>query len=352
LTGDYLRVILLVYNFCISTGACHRQPNSITVPRFDGLMDGPTMRQAHTNHATTLRLRNRGFTLVELLVVIAIIGILVSLLLPAVQAAREAARRLQCINNLHQIGIALHNYENTYGTFPYGVSLFNVGGPGYPIRSGWAWSAVILPYMEGNAKYDRINFDFGYSQPQNKRAIKTRFVFYHCPSAPPPIWVDCCGAIAGINDTGSTNYGGIATHRNDVDYASSVGANQWNTPDDTVETGILHVAGLHKIREVTDGLSKTLMVGELVYNENDPWRDSYGPGYVSGMWANGNSLNTGFGINDEYTYRKRSIYSEHPGGANFLFGDGHVQFISETIPQGVLAALTTRAGGEANTHFP
>ena len=315
-------------------------------------MDGPTMRQAHTNQATTLRLRKRGFTLVELLVVIAIIGILVSLLLPAVQAAREAARRLQCSNNLHQIGIALHNYENTYGTFPYGVSLFNVGGPGYPIRAGWAWSAVILPYMEGKAKYDRINFDFGYSQPQNKRAIKTRFVFYHCPSAPPPIWVDCCGGIAGINDTSSTNYGGIATHRNDVSHASSTGANQWNTPDDTVETGILHVAGLHKIREVTDGLSKTLMVGELVYNENDPWRDTYGPGYVSGMWANGNSLNTGFGINDEYTYRKRSIYSEHLSGANFLFGDGHVQFISETIPQGVLVALTTRAGGEANTHFP
>jgi prepilin-type processing-associated H-X9-DG protein len=288
---------------------------------------------------------------VELLVVIAIIAILIALLLPAVQAAREAARRLQCANNLHQIGIALHNYENTHGTFPYGESLLFVAGSGYPWRAGWAWSAGILPYMEEDAKYDRIDFDFGYSQPQNSRAIKTTFVVYHCPSAPPPIWVDCCGEIAGINDTSSTNYGGIATHRNDVSYASSTGANQWNTPDDTVETGILHVAGLHKIREVTDGLSKTLMVGELVFNLNDPWRDTYGPGYVSNTWAMGNSLNTGFGINDEYTYAKKSICSEHPGGANFLFDDGHVQFISETIPRGVLAALTTRNRGEVNTEF-
>ncbi len=309
------------------------------------------MKLTCTDRAATCCRAKRGFTLVELLVVIAIIGILVSLLLPAVQAAREAARRLQCINNLHQIGIALHNYENSNGTFPYGVTLFNVGGSGYPWRAGWSWSAAILPYMEGKAKYDRLNFDFGYSQPQNKRAIKTAFPFYHCPSSPPYIWVDCCGAIAGVEDTSSTNYGGIATHRNDVNSARSYPDAHFNTPDDNIETGLLHVAGLHKVREVTDGLSKTLMVGELVYNLNDPWRDTYGPGYCSNIWASENVLTTGYGINDEYTCSKASIRSEHPGGASFLFGDGHVQFISETIPRNVLVAVTTRARGEVNTHF-
>ncbi len=312
------------------------------------------MSQLGNNESKMCHLAKRGFTLVELLVVIAIIGIigiLVSLLLPAVQAAREAARRVQCVNNLHQIGIALHNYENSYGTFPYGETIFYKGGPGYPWQAGWAWSAAILPYMEGNNAYDRINFDFGYSQPQNKRAIKTTFSFYHCPSSPPYVWVDCCGAIAGIEDTSSTNYGGIGTHRNDVDYAGSFGAQQFGTVDESIETGMLHTGDLHKIREVTDGLSKTLMAGELVYNLDDPWRDLYGPGFVSNMWAMGNILNTGFGINDGYTYRKRAIVSEHLGGAVFLYGDSHVQFISESIPQRVLIAMTTRDGGEVDTYL-
>jgi prepilin-type N-terminal cleavage/methylation domain-containing protein/prepilin-type processing-associated H-X9-DG protein len=298
--------------------------------------------------STGIRFAKCGFTLVELLVVIAIIAILVALLLPAVQAAREAARRLQCLNNLHQIGLGLHNYENVFETFPYGMTLFHVGGPGYPWRAGWAWSAVILPHMDGKNSYDRFNFDLGYSQPQNARAIRTSFSFYHCPSAPPPIWVDCCGAIAGNKDTSSTNYGGIATHRDDVEHGRSP-SSHFNTPDDSVETGILHVAGLHAVREVSDGLSHTLMVGEVVYILDDPYAQYTEGSTVTNYWVSENVLTTGSGINDGgHNFKNRAIYAEHPGGANFLFGDGHVRFISEAIPQRELFALTTRAGGEVN----
>ena len=283
--------------------------------------------------------------------VIAIIAILIALLLPAVQAAREAARRLQCANNLHQIGIALHNYENTHGTFPYGESLLFVAGSGYPWRAGWAWSAGILPYMEEDAKYDRIDFDFGYSQPQNARAIRTILSFYHCPSAPPRIWVDCCGAIAGNKDTSNTNYGGIATHRNDVDHERSP-SSHFNTPDESVETGMLHIAGLHEVREVTDGLSNTLMVGEVVYILDDPYAQYTEGSTVTNVWVSENVLTTGFGINDGgHNFGNRAIYSEHPGSAVFLYGDSHVQFISESISQVVLAAMTTLAGGEVDIYL-
>ena len=210
--------------------------------------------------------------------------------------------------------------------------------------------------MEGTNEYAQCDFDFGYSQPINAAALKVQFGFYQCPSAPPAVWCDCCGAIPGVEDTSSTNYGGIATHRDDIDWASSFSANQFFIVDDTVETGILHIGrpttgpntGLHKIRDVSDGLSNTLMVGESVYNLNDPYIE-FGWCYSS-IWPSENVLTTGYGINDEYTRRKSSVVSEHPGGANFLFGDGHVQFISESIPQDELIALTTRAGGEVNTY--
>ena len=305
------------------------------------------MIRRHSKRDAVCGPAQRGFTLVELLVVIAIIAILVVMLLPAVQAAREAARRIQCANNLRQIGLALHNYENAYSIFPPGNTHFYVTGRAHPWTAGWAWSAVILPYAEEGPSHDTFDFDKGYSQPENRDVIKVIFNIYVCPSSPETIFVDCCGGHPGLEDASSTNYGGIGTHRNNVDYAGSFGATQFSDPDDSIETGILHHgSSAYRVRDIKDGLSKTLMVGELVYNLNDPWRDLYGPGYVSHIWASGNVLTTGHGINDEYTYKKSSIRSEHPGGAQFTFGDGHVRFIKDDIPQLALAAMTTREGGD------
>ena len=146
--------------------------------------------------------KSRGFTLV----VIAIIGILVALLLPAVQAAREAARCLQCKNNLKQIGLALLCYEDTQGVFPYAHGRAANG------VFTWAWSALILPYVEQAAAYDRCDFDpnLGYNTVENQEAIKQQFPFYHCPSAPPNELITCCIHIPGTADTGETNYAAIS----------------------------------------------------------------------------------------------------------------------------------------------
>src|SRR5690606_12375535 len=120
--------------------------------------------------------RRLGFTLVELLVVIAIIGILVALLLPAVQAAREAARRIQCANNLKQIGLALLNYESTHNVFPYAAgTTANQAGQS---ATYWSWSALLLPYLEQAAAHNQCNFNYQYNQPQNQQAIKTLFASY------------------------------------------------------------------------------------------------------------------------------------------------------------------------------
>ena len=138
------------------------------------------------------RTARRGFTLVELLVVIAIIGILIALLLPAVQAAREAARRMQCANNFKQIGIAAHSYHNAVGSFPMGIAMWdnpsNCSAPSNPKHGyypGFSWSTFLLPYMEQNQIYDQIQFeDASYGSPHNF-VVSANFVNgYLCPVGP------------------------------------------------------------------------------------------------------------------------------------------------------------------------
>lgn len=286
-------------------------------------------------------LKNRGFTLVELLVVIAIIGILIALLLPAVQAAREAARRINCSNNVKQVGLALQNYHGTFNQFPQGTHY------GSGLTVGWSWSAVILPFIEQEIAGSLIDFDYGYNAPENADATRSIIPAYQCPSAPDNQVGSCCSDIKGNakytseEDTGETNYTGIATH---------LGGYLFSQTD---ASGVLYSDSKVRIRDITDGTSQTLIIGEVDLDQDDPWKQnnpSRCPGencYVGRYWAEGNISTTFHGINSaKPDMLIRAIISRHPQGAQFGFCDGHVSFINQDVDQLVLEKLTTRKGGE------
>ena len=259
--------------------------------------------------------RPPGFTLIELLVVIAIIAVLIALLLPAVQAAREAARRSQCTNNLKQVGLALHNYHDTSGTFPAGgwiVSGMNVG-----------WSAAILPGLEQRALYDGLNFSYPYNVAVNSTAAYTVLNGYLCPSEPrKTLWNQAPGD---------------PFRSADADYGGMYGPRGLVTPPlvNSPPRGAMIYSQCVGFADITDGTSQTIQVGEA-------------PEAINAMWASGHN------IFDQYmpinarppVEYGEELTSQHPGGANVLFADGSVHFLKQTMNSLALAALCTRAGGE------
>ncbi len=277
----------------------------------------------------------KGFTLVELLVVIAIIGILVALLLPAVQAAREAARRIRCVNNFKQVGIAMHNYHDALKSFPSGINMYHRGSCGAPSSTapdygGWSWSTYSLPFYEERALHDLFERfkETGYGDPKSYKAGQHFVTTYLCPSDPQ-------GAVLVGYGSGTfyakTNQAGIA---HSSDYTCN---GLWVRRNGD---GMLFNGSRVKIRNVTDGTSHTLMVGEVV---------GMRPGTNEGMaWITWNIHGTGNGINLDVPWKTTwtGFGSYHPGGCHFLLVDGSVQFIGATIDRWTLAYLTTRAGGE------
>lgn len=258
-----------------------------------------------------------AFTLVELLVVISIIGILVGLLLPAVQMTREAARRTQCSNNLKNIGLALHNFEEAYKSLPIGSERFK--------KTEHAWSTQILPFMEQSAVYTQIDFDKEWdAPPRNFAAGEVNISSYRCPSAVTEF-------------DGKIDYGGIQGTAL-TELPLGFGGSQ------AFGCGTLIVTSFEQRRavrfaDITDGLSQTICVGESVDREPAG----------SGRWACGRNcfsqnaarINTN-GLGD--------LLSRHPQGAQVLFADGHVKLLSESIDARVLGAGCTRNGGESNTN--
>ena len=280
---------------------------------------------------------HRAFTLVELLVVIAIIGILIALLLPAVQAAREAARRMHCTNNLKQIGLGLQVYHDTFKIFPYGAG----GHQG----EYWSWSTLMLPHLEQETLYDRIDFNVHYAavHPVNNEAMKNFIPAYQCPSAPGNELVTCCQQIAGEADTAECNYAAVQSSEN----VSYMGTTEGN--------GVMYLNSRTSISDITDGTSQTLVIGEIDLDQDDPLKTVY-PAYCPGgscfvgiHWSAGNYMSTYRGINEsngEVSYQWPAPRSHHPGGCHFSFADGHVSFLNEDVELDLLWALTTRAGGE------
>ena len=207
--------------------------------------------------------------------------------------------------------------------------------------------------MEVGDIHKQIDFSYNYNQYSttgpiaiNNRAMKTFVSTYICPSAPEPYLIACCGAIPGDEDTAETNYSAVATHR---DGEPPPGDNVFYARD-LDGTGVLYLNSATKIRDITDGTSSTFLVAECDLDQNDPYAPSSSQHWGK-IWASENRVTTGYGINSDWGHVKAPVRSRHPGGAQFLFADGHVDFINEQIDQRILDALTTRNWGEVISDY-
>jgi len=342
----------------------------------------------------------RGFTLIELLVVIAIIAVLIALLLPAVQAAREAARRSQCINNLKQLGLAMHNYHSTHDNFPLGASQgrFNAADPAPATWGNWGPQALLLNYMEAGPLYNAINFNFtsdnGEAAYINSTVFNARIASYLCPS-------DGKAGSANINS-----------------YAGSIGTSVWRDgAEDTIATvskttGIFAEYASNGLRDCLDGSSNTIAFGEMLVGDlrdtKQPWRASPMNVAMDSITFTNNGLldasaqraavltaiqacttvfqagtplspargkrwgwgSPGIGLFntivppsstqhpwgacrtncDGGCNADRSAFanatSNHPGGCNFLMADGSVHFLKSSINMSTYWALGTKENSE------
>ncbi|WP_145266600.1 DUF1559 family PulG-like putative transporter [Tautonia plasticadhaerens] len=295
--------------------------------------------------------RRPGFTLIELLVVIAIIGVLIALLLPAVQSAREAARRMQCTNNLKQIGLALHNYESALRAVPPGRIVFEYAPDQYTVNGV---HTMIMPYVEQVNLEGLYNYDVGYDGPGNQTAVTTQVAAYVCPSVP-----EGNRSLEMINIWGAVQTPGGRAAATDY-YAVRNVRNAAGQP-------LIGVFGLPdpSFEQIRDGLSNTFWVIEMGGKPTHYLRGIAQPSAPPdfnwyGPWAgnNGLALNT-------FTADGRMIPGPcvmncsnefqpmgfHPGGANFGFADGSVRFLKETMNPDVFRAFGSPKGGEVVDAF-
>ncbi|GAA4431182.1 DUF1559 domain-containing protein [Bremerella cremea] len=292
--------------------------------------------------------RAKGFTLVELLVVIAIIGVLIALLLPAVQQAREAARRMQCSNNLKQIGLAIHNYHDTYGKFPSAMMLdkarLDVSSCPEGKCGTWAWTAFLLPQVEQSNLYDLLQVgklpgEVSLNDATRLAAAKEGFDGYRCPSSASPDLNTARKVPAGSGD-GSADCTGSGCV--EIALANYIGANDSNTLDRDTWNGFMakDTNGIvFKFADFTDGTSNTIAIGERTWRLADRNLRAATQLVANGDTANhslqGNSYVVGGGrwpLNCTNSQDcDRGFSSNHPGGAQFLFLDGSTHFLAETI---------------------
>lgn len=292
-----------------------------------------------------------GFTLIELLVVIAIIAILIALLLPAVQQAREAARRLQCKNNLRQLGLALHNYHETHQALPPTGLL--VAGQG----SAFGWGAMVLPQLEQTGIYSQLNFNIlNTASASNRDLIDRSLPMFRCPSDTSKSHREISNVTAPLVPYSVATASYLCVIGNDVDGTKTL--------DDAPGNGLFRYNGPNRFSAVTDGLSQTLAIGEWrdYYAYSDPilpdrfdtwsatwccWRMSNGVGSFSGGTKYTLSVTTPVnGATYIQPQINTSISSEHVDGAHILLADGSVRFLSESTEISTMKKLATINGGE------
>lgn len=343
-----------------------------------------------------------GFTLIELLVVIAIIAILVSLLLPAVQQAREAARRTQCKNNLKQIGLAIHNYHDAHSVFPPAylgspVVAGSAFGVNYPDdnrngASGLAWGAMILPYLEQSALYHQLDPTIPFWSPQHASAIKTKLPAFLCASA-----VGGSDGFALRRYTSGNNEepgdpqayapGIYLSHSHYVTMAGTQGpwarptaySYDLSQPEPIVGVGSVMIDGAFyrnsriRMADISDGTSNTVFIGEHTSRLSDKTWVGVVPfsvtckkvgGSLTDDCDSGGALVQGHSGPDLHDHPQVIIHqpnhpaghsdqldSDHSGGCHCLLGDGSVRFFSQYMDAFVWSGLCTRSGGEVVGEF-
>ncbi|MCC7421476.1 MAG: DUF1559 domain-containing protein [Planctomycetaceae bacterium] len=312
--------------------------------------------------STRIPLRHRGFTLIELLVVIAIIAILIALLLPAVQQAREAARRTQCKNNLKQLGIALHNYHDTVNAFP-------PGGIGGTMKA--SFFTMLLPYIDQAPAYNRMNFASGFSQ--NGGATISADMLITLPAIYVPM-LNCPSSELKTVDTKvdpipiqRPNYVGISSAIlstvDGVTNSQTAGTYGWWVANN----GVLYANSRVRIRDITDGTSNVIVMSEQGRPQNDnvdrrscmhgggAWKGCYLAGETNTGNFCQNLVNIAYGINNMATgltwatqpyHSSVPLSSRHSGGVHALKGDGAVVFLSENISFITLMRLAHKSDGE------
>lgn len=319
-------------------------------------------------HAFPCTSRQLGFTLIELLTVTALIAVLVSLLLPAVQQVRESARRTSCRNNLKNIALALHNYHDSHGAFPFGFD-----------QRETLWSAMILPEIGQSALYEILvfqesgpgNWD---SDGANETAACTLIPVYRCPSLAVPEHID-------DNPSGSLMEGRVP-----VSYRACSGSNGWSDAwatipsdapagalslDSTGLNGMFFGSSKVRLADVKDGASQTILVGESYtdplfikdgqamdyWQLGAPQTGTWIPGgtggteFSEGIGSVGPCLNSRLDQSVPGAVIEVSFGSYHPGGAAFAFADGSVRFLSDSIDIGLYRALGSRNGREIVNEF-
>jgi prepilin-type N-terminal cleavage/methylation domain-containing protein len=327
------------------------------------------------------RPRRRAFTLVELLVVIAIIGILIALLLPAVQSAREAARRMQCSNNLKQIGLALHNYQTAFGTFPSGTRSHRTDGVW---AWGHSWAVEILPFCEQQSLYDKLdlsgatsthvgliyqNSSHAHNIHNGKLVAGVAIAWMACPSSSLAPFGLKGTIVPGDEGAASPMYTattGAIDHPTAVDKDSHT--HEHRARGIQSSGGVLLANECLSFRDITDGSSNTVLLGE-----QSDWcrtaggakvncRSDYNHSFMMGATPKNNGDDRWFntttvrypinhkswnsvGVGDRYYACNRPIQSAHPGGAHVLLGDGAVKFLNESLRLQTLFDLVNRDDG-------